>query len=105
MIMLTANALGGTQEEIAHLLDFVDSNPCEYDRNGSVYDGPEARDHIDRKYQHYKKRVKSAEDFIRYAATRSMISGKQYVIRCPGSADMFASDWLLKELKSFREAH
>ena len=104
MAVLAASVQAGTQEEIAYLLDFVAATPCKYDRNGTVYDGPEARDHIFRKFEHYRKKVKTAEDFIKYSATRSMISGKKYVIRCPGFADVFASDWLLDELKSFRRS-
>jgi hypothetical protein len=103
IVMLAGSAQAGTQEEIAHLLDFVAATPCEYDRNGSVHDGPEARDHINKKYKHYRKKVKTAEDFIKYSATRSMMSGTKYIIRCPGFADVFASDWLLDELKTFRE--
>jgi hypothetical protein len=105
MIMLAGIAQAGTQEEIAHLLDFVAATPCEYDRNGSIHDGPEARDHINKKYQHYRKKIKTAEDFIKYSATSSMISGKKYIIHCPGSVDVFAGDWLLGELKTFREVH
>ena len=33
----------------------------------------------------------------------TMMSGKKYKIRCPGSEAVFASDWLLDELKEFRE--
>ena len=101
--LLTGSVLAGTQEEIDHLLDFVANTPCKYDRNGTIHDGPEARDHINMKYAHYKKNVKTAEDFINYSATRSVMSGKKYQIRCPGSEAVFASDWLLDELQAFRE--
>jgi len=103
MVLLAGSADAGTQEEINYLLGFVATTSCKYDRNGTVYDGPEARDHINRKYEHYRKKVKTTEDFIKYSATRSMISGKKYIIRCPGSADVLASDWLLDELKVFRK--
>ena len=103
MALLAGGALAGTQEEIDHLLGFVGNTPCKHDRNGTIHDGPEARDHINMKYQHYKKKVKTTEDFIRYSATKSLMSGKKYKIRCPGTAAVFASDWLLDELKVFRE--
>lgn len=103
MALLAGSALAGTQEEIDHLLNYVANTSCKYDRNGTIHDGPEARDHINMKYEHYKKKVKTAEDFIRYSATKSLISGKKYKIRCPGSEAVFASDWLLDELKAFRE--
>jgi hypothetical protein len=103
MALLAGSALAGTQEEIDHLLNYVANTSCKYDRNGTIHDGPEARDHINMKYEHYKKRVKIAEDFIRYSATKSLMSGKKYKIRCPGSEAVLASDWLLDELKVFRE--
>jgi len=102
MALLAGSALAGTQEEIDHLLDYVANTPCKYDRNGTIHDGPDARDHINMKYEHYKKKVKTAEDFIRYSATKSLMSGKKYKIRCPGVEAVFASDWLLDELKVFR---
>lgn len=103
MALLAGSVLAGTQAEIDHLLDFVANTPCKYDRNGTIHDGPEARDHINMKYKHYKKKVKTTEDFIKYSATKSMLSGKKYKIRCPDSGAVFASDWLLDELKIFRE--
>jgi hypothetical protein len=103
MALLAGSALAGTQEEIDHLLNYVANTSCKYDRNGTIHDGPEARDHINMKYEHYKKRVKTAEDFIRYSATKSLMSGKKYKIRCPGAEAVLASDWLLDELKVFRE--
>ena len=103
MALLAGDALAGTQAEIDHLLDFVRNTSCKYDRNGTIHDGPEAMDHINMKYEHYKKKVKTTEDFIKYSATKSLISGKKYQIRCPDSEAVFASDWLLGELKVFRE--
>ena len=103
LVLLAGTALAGTQEEIDHLLNFVANTSCKYDRNGTVHDGPEARDHINMKYEHYRKKVKTTEDFIKYSATKSLMSGKKYKIRCPGSEAGFASDWLLDELNAFRE--
>jgi len=103
MALLAGSVLAGTQEEIDHLLDFVRNTSCNYDRNGTIHDGPEARNHINMKYEHHKEKVKTTEDFIKYSATKSMMSGKKYKIRCPDSEAVFASDWLLDELKTFRE--
>ena len=103
LVLLAGTALAGTQEEIDHLLSFVANTSCKYDRNGTIHDGPEARDHINMKYEHYRKKVKTTEDFIKYSATKSLMSGKKYKIRCPGSEAVFASDWLLDELNAFRE--
>jgi hypothetical protein len=93
-----------TQQEIDHLLGFVANMACQYDRNGSIHSGPEARDHIARKYEYYKKRVESAEDFVKYSATKSKLTGRSYKIHCPGAEALSSSEWLLQELQAFRES-
>ena len=95
---------GVTQQEIDHLLGFVANTPCQYDRNGSIHNGPDARDHINRKYEYYRKKVKTAEDFVKYSATKSKMSGRSYRIHCPGEKDVSSSEWLLQELQAFRES-
>ena len=92
-----------TQQEINHLLDFVASTTCEYERNGSVYDGARAVKHINRKYEYFKDEINSAEDFIKYSATKSTMSGKHYKIHCSNVPIQNSSDWLLDELKKYRE--
>jgi len=103
MVLLAGSAMADTRQEIDHLLDFVAKMNCQYDRNGTIHSGPEAREHINMKYKHYRKKVKTAEDFIKYSATKSMMSGKRYKIRCPDAEAVNASDWLLEELQHFRK--
>jgi hypothetical protein len=102
MFFGTGVLFADTQQEIDHLLGFVASSECEYDRNGTVHSGPEARDHINMKYEYYKKKVKTAEDFVKYSATKSKLSGRHYKIRCPEREVMDASEWLLNELQAYR---
>ena len=104
LTLLAGSAVADTQQEIDHLLGYVADTNCQYDRNGTVHSGPEAMDHINMKYEHYRKKVKIAEDFIKYSATKSMMSGKKYKIRCPGAEAVNASDWLLEELHRYRKA-
>ena len=100
---ILGGAVADTVQEIDHLLNFVGSSKCQFDRNGTIHCGPEARDHINRKYVYYKKKVASTEDFIKFSATRSKISGRRYTVHCPDSAVMNTSDWLLDELTRFRK--
>ena len=102
-LMVAGAVLADTTQEINHLLDYVATTDCKYDRNGTVYDGPEARNHMNRKYQYYRKKVRTAEDFIKYSATRSTVSGKDYKIRCPGADTISSSEWLLDELRRYRQ--
>ena len=43
------HAFASPQQEIDHLLTFVESTQCKYERNGTIHTGPEAAAHIKRK--------------------------------------------------------
>ena len=92
------------QDEISHLLQFVESTTCQYERNGDLHTGTEAVEHIRRKFEHFRDRIDSAEKFIELAATKSTISGRYYVVHCAGQPEVTSRDWLLRELKRYRYA-
>jgi hypothetical protein len=89
------------QDEIQHLLQFVENSGCEFERNGKVYDSAEARSHIEKKYDYVSSYVDETEDFIRYAATESSISGRKYHVIC-GDRKLTSADWLHEELLRYR---
>ena len=91
----------GTTEEIAFLLNFIEQSGCTFIRNGKQYNSLEARQHIEKKYKYYNKKIITAEDFIRYSATKSSITGKSYTVLC-NDASMDSSDWLNTELGKLR---
>ncbi|WP_022942617.1 DUF5329 family protein [Psychromonas hadalis] len=91
-----------TNKEIMHLLDFVEKTECIYNRNGTEHNGVEARQHIQKKYDYYRDDINSAQDFIAYSATKSLISGKKYTIICVDQKVQFSVDWLNSELKKYR---
>lgn len=88
-------------QEIAHLLTFVADSGCTFVRNGNQYDAGEAREHIERKYDYIRDRISTTEQFIKYAATESSISGKPYTVICSGQEEPSA-DWLNRELTRYR---
>jgi hypothetical protein len=88
--------------EIEHLEDFVGNSECVFIRNGVEYDSGDALKHIRRKYKAARRHIKTAEDFIRLAATRSSMSGKIYLVRC-GGGEIPCADWLYEELSRYRE--
>ena len=102
-MLFASTDIADTQQEINHLLEFVANTSCQYERNGSVYDGVRAEKHIKKKYEYFRDRINSAEDFIEYSATKSTMSGKQYKIHCDNMATQNSSDWLLNELKKYRD--
>jgi len=88
--------------EIAYLIDLVRHSDCTFIRNGSEYDGAKAADHVQQKYDYYRKEIFTAEDFIDKAATKSMLSGAPYQVRCPGEAATPAATWLRTQLQLYR---
>ena len=91
-------------QQIGHLIDFIRESPCAFIRNGTEYDGAAAADHVRQKYEYYRDRdrIRSVDDFIDLAATKSAFSGKPYLIRCPGQPVAPAADWLRAELQAYR---
>lgn len=103
ILLLSSFASSSTQTEINHLLKFVFETKCQYERNGTMHTGKEAKEHIQKKYDYYQDDIKTTEDFIRLSATKSYFSGKHYKIHCLDQPTIKSSDWLLKELKAFRK--
>ena len=102
--VLSLNAFASTDNEINHLLNFVASTDCQYERNGTLHTGQEAVEHINKKYNYYSDDIKTTEDFIKYSATKSKISGKYYQIHCGNNPAVKSQDWLLTELSVYRKA-
>jgi hypothetical protein len=92
------------QAEIAHLLDYVATPGCQFNRNGSWHDGAEARSHLRKKYDVLLKRdlVANAESFIERAASESSMSGKDYLVRCGGGKPVASAAYLKEELLRYR---
>ncbi|MGB5443184.1 MAG: DUF5329 family protein [Gammaproteobacteria bacterium] len=102
MLLPVSPALADMQAEIRHLLDYLGTPGCEFERNGSVYDAGKARAHLERKYEHIRSRVHETEDFIRYAATGSSMTGSKYHVTCNGRRHASAG-WLQAELSRYRD--
>jgi hypothetical protein len=89
------------QAEIDYLLQFVAASPCTFVRNDVAYPAAEARKHLEEKLRVARRRISTAEDFIRGLASSSSMSGKPYLIRC-GLQEVAAGVWLTDELRRFR---
>ena len=92
------------ENQIEHLLTFVSTSTCKFMRNGSWHEASDAADHIRKKYNYVlgKGLVNSPEDFIKYSATKSSMSGKRYRVQCGHGPEIDSSEWLLMELSSHR---
>jgi len=90
--------------EIGHLLDYLGKSGCEFYRNGAWYDSGTAKAHLRYKYdalvQHGQ--IRTADDFIEKAATKSSLTGIAYKVRCAGDAEIPSSQWLRDALAGYR---
>lgn len=101
--MLYSDIDKNQQMEIDFLLSYVKNSECIFNRNGINYKGSEAVTHIKRKYDYYKNEIKTTEDFIDLAATKSEISGRNYTVKCKNSEIQALGKWLLKALNTLRK--
>ncbi len=101
MFHTTANA-SALASEINHLIAFVGESNCTFIRNGDNHNAAEAVEHMQKKYDYFRKKVNTAEQFIELSASKSLLSGKPYWIECPGSKKQHSRTWLLHELARYR---
>jgi hypothetical protein len=92
------------QTEIDYLLGYLERSGCQFYRNGTWYDSAAAQAHLRGKYEYLAARgvIKSAEDFIEQAATKSSLSGTAYAIKCNGGPVMTTNQWLREALAQYR---
>ena len=89
-------------ESIKFLLDYVAKSDATFIRNGQTHTPQEAANHIKAKYEHFKSEIKTPEDFIRLAASKSLLTGKPYLVRSPDGKEMRLDVWLTDALKEYR---
>ena len=92
---------GGNHGRNSRPASFIEQSKCTFIRNGKQHNGSEARGHIETKYDYFKKKISTTEDFITYAATKSVMSGKPYRVLCSGK-EMNLADWLQAGLDNLR---
>jgi hypothetical protein len=101
-VFLCFTAFAGTPEEeskINALIGFIEShNEYIFIRNGSEYTAKEAADHLRSKRSSAGSRIKTADEFIEYVASKSYLSGKLYLIKFPDGKTRPSGDILKEEL-------
>ncbi|MGE8447991.1 MAG: DUF5329 domain-containing protein [Comamonas sp.] len=95
-----------TEREIQSLFKALQQSGCEFARNGQWYSASEASAHLQRKYSYLQKRdlAPTAEAFIARAASQSSMSGKPYLVRCPGQPEVRSQQWFEAQLANARTA-
>jgi hypothetical protein len=93
--------------EVDYLLAKIAGSGCAFNRNGTWYDAARAVAHLQLKYAYLAERgaIKSTEDFIEKAASRSSMTGHLYWIQCDGMATVASGPWLRSQLAAYRESN
>ena len=84
------------------MIDQVAKSHLTFIRNGTEYSSQEAADHIRNKYEYFKSRIESPEDFIHVCASKSLESGKPYLVSTP-QGKIAVEKWLGQILIEYGE--
>lgn len=108
VVIVSAWSRGGCADEprtetqkiealISHIEELKDAK---FVRNGVEYDSKTAAEFLRSKWKTHKKEIKTAEDFIEKAASRSSTSGKPYLIRRKDGGETPSGEYLKKRLEA-----
>lgn len=100
-----AAAKENLEETVQYLLQVVEKSDLVFIRNGEKHSPTNAAAHMRKKYEHFrkKKKVKTPEDFIKLAGTKSLLSGKPYSVRMKNGKTVPCGKWLRDALERYRK--
>src|SRR5438067_6264384 len=98
-----ARAAESLEQTIAFLLHRIETADATFLRNGQTHTAKEAVEHVRAKYERFKGQIKTPEDFIRLAATKSLLTGQPYLVRSRDGKEMPLNAWLSNALREHRE--
>lgn len=98
-----AVAAESLEQTISYLINYVAQSDATFIRNGEPHTGSEASAHIKSKYEHFKNQIKMPEDFIRLSASKSLLSGKPYLVRPKAGTEARLDEWLTEALRKHRQ--
>jgi hypothetical protein len=91
------------QRVIETLIERVaDHKSMTFMRNGEPHDAAEAARHLRAKYDHFKDKIVTAEDFIRLCGTRSEMTKTPYKVKTANKGTRNSADFLHEELRRVR---
>ena len=90
------------RHEVTYLLEYLRTSGCEMERNGKNHNSESAYSHVKKKYEYFRDKIKTSEEFVEYSATKSTMSGKYYHVFCGSEPAGRTQDWLLEELRRYR---
>jgi hypothetical protein len=102
MLVHAEDAVDIENQKIDYLIASIESlQNAEFIRNGKDYNAKNAADHLRLKRRKARSRIKTADDFIRYCATASSMSGEPYQIRFADGTLVFTGEYLRRKIAEF----
>ena len=103
LVVVHAFALDTSETaKIQYLIASVEAlEGAKFIRNGSEYDARAASDHLRLKLKVAGKKVKTAEDFIKFCASKSSITGEPYLMRFADGTTVKSEVFFRNKLKTF----
>lgn len=95
----------GLEQTVQYLLEYVSGSGLTFIRNASEYSGQEAAEHMKNKYEHFKDKISTAEDFIDWAASKSLMTGRPYLVIMENGTTIPTRDWLATVLADYRKQY
>jgi len=89
-------------ETINYLMSYVENSNLIFIRNSREHTPVEAAAHMRRKYNYFKDEIKTPEDFVRLCASKSLRTGRPYMLRLADGNLMRCDQWLLAALSRYR---
>ena len=93
------------EQTVNYLLHQIETSNVTFIRNGTEHAPVEAVAHIRAKYEHFKSEIKTPEDFIRLSASKSLLTGKPYLVRPKDGKEMPLEAWLTEALRQHRASN
>lgn len=104
VLAFAAPAVTETQKIQALIAAVEHETGATFIRNGREHGAADAASHLRLKWKNVGKRVRTAEDFIRYCATGSSLSGKPYRIRLADGTELKSADYFHAKLRRIEAA-
>ena len=100
--IMAGNQVQEPELTIRFLIGYIQDSDVVFERNFKSYNAIEAAEHIETKYQHFKDEIDTPEKFIELCASRSLMTGKLYLVVTEQGEQIPAGEWLNSVLAAYR---
>jgi hypothetical protein len=111
VLLLTSLAVSGDgpgqqseniESTIQFLLKHVTDSGLIFIRNSERHASFDAAEHMNSKYEYFRDKIKTPEDFIQRCASKSLMSGNPYLVVLGNGEEVRTDAWLLRALTVYR---